>query len=72
MHKKCHLEELSKLTWSLEVFEVVSLSYPFSACRLRHTALNVRSRLPFSLQMPVSKSAGEPGLAASAPHRGAR
>jgi len=42
MHKK-KCPSRSKLTWSLEVFELGPLSFPFSACKPRHTALNVRT-----------------------------
>ena len=69
--KNAHLEELSKLTWSLEVFETGPLSFPFSACKPRHTALNVRTQLPSSPGTPVSKSGKDPGRAADVPHRGA-
>lgn len=62
--KNARLEELSKLTWSLEVFEIGPLSFAFSACKPRHTALNVRTQLPSSPGMAISKSAGEPGQAA--------
>lgn len=56
--KNVHLEELAKLTWSLEVFEIGSLSFPFYACKPRHTALNVRTQLPSFPETPVGKVLG--------------
>lgn len=35
--KAPHLKQLSKLTWSLEVLDIGSLSFPFPAHKLRHS-----------------------------------
>lgn len=76
--REAHLQQLSKFTWSLEVtprtsqFEIQDLTFPFSACNPKHRVLNARSELPSSPGMPDNKSAGEPGLAAGVPWRGAQ
>lgn len=54
--KNAHLEELSKLTWRLDVFEIGPYSFPFSACKPRQTALNLRTQPTSSPGTPVRKT----------------